>query len=306
VEREYIHADELPAIIQGDFAEYQALAGSIDHKTGLPAGLLADTTAANFPTRRGGYHCRHQLVPVGEMEGKVMLPDRKLFSRTQLNDDLIPSIQKAKWMNSDHVDPDVNNVDEVGMLLLPLPRLGLGLSAKVTRLLSKPLRIAGNAILEKWIEADVKQVVERKLLDIGLPKPRIIEVPKGFWLNPDALEKGRIAEKLCGSNLHLNFPVIDEFRNGLATSYKLKSLNTKTHLDPKKLLRILKSEIDKLVEFTGGKLGSDKITSKEIQEKSIDVIIDFDNFTIEQLNVLKGASVYAEEQSIKFKITFLR
>jgi Predicted lipoprotein of unknown function (DUF2380) len=70
VAREYIHADELPSIVHGDFAEYQELDGKIDAKTGLPTGLTKDTTAANFAVKRGGYHCRHQLVPVSEMEGK--------------------------------------------------------------------------------------------------------------------------------------------------------------------------------------------------------------------------------------------
>jgi hypothetical protein len=40
--------------------------------------------------------------------------------------------------------------------------------------------------------------------------------------------RGRLIEKELGANLHPNFPVIDKFRNGVATSIKSIDLNAAT------------------------------------------------------------------------------
>lgn len=66
VKKRYIHAAELPDIIKGDFPEFKNLGGKISDKTGLPLGMIAETTAENFHVYRGGHNCNHQLLPVSE------------------------------------------------------------------------------------------------------------------------------------------------------------------------------------------------------------------------------------------------
>lgn len=62
VEKKWIHISEFPALLKGEFPEFYKYDGKL--YKGLPAGMIADTTPANFPINRGGYNCQHQLRPV--------------------------------------------------------------------------------------------------------------------------------------------------------------------------------------------------------------------------------------------------
>lgn len=64
VEKKWIHISEFPAILRGDFDEFRKYDGKL--YKGLPAGMIPDTTPANFPINRGGYNCGHQLRPVNQ------------------------------------------------------------------------------------------------------------------------------------------------------------------------------------------------------------------------------------------------
>lgn len=66
VKKRYIHIAELPDIIKGDFKEFKDLGGKIGKTTGLPLGMVPDTTPENFHVYRGGYNCNHQFIPVPE------------------------------------------------------------------------------------------------------------------------------------------------------------------------------------------------------------------------------------------------
>jgi len=62
VAKKYVHISELPAIVRGDFQEFDK-ADNMNPKTGLPKGMVDGTTATNFFVYRGGYNCGHQLIP---------------------------------------------------------------------------------------------------------------------------------------------------------------------------------------------------------------------------------------------------
>lgn len=64
--KEWIHESEFPKVIAGDFPEFEKAGGKIYKKTGLPEGMIPDTTPSNFQINRGGYGCFHQLRPVRE------------------------------------------------------------------------------------------------------------------------------------------------------------------------------------------------------------------------------------------------
>lgn len=67
IAKKYVHKSELPAIIKGDFKEFEEEEGVINPKTDLPEGMVPGTNVANFKVYRGGYNCNHQLVPVDEI-----------------------------------------------------------------------------------------------------------------------------------------------------------------------------------------------------------------------------------------------
>jgi hypothetical protein len=62
VAKKYVHISELPAIVRGDFQEFDKT-DNMNQKTGLPKGMVDGTTATNFFVYRGGYNCGHQLIP---------------------------------------------------------------------------------------------------------------------------------------------------------------------------------------------------------------------------------------------------
>jgi len=63
-QKSYFHVSEIPALLRGDFPEYQAMKCKEYDKTGLPQGMIAGTNAANFLTNAGGYNCGHRPIPI--------------------------------------------------------------------------------------------------------------------------------------------------------------------------------------------------------------------------------------------------
>lgn len=57
VDKEWIHESELKGIVNG----------RVDGKQVSVAGQIPSTTASNFIVYRGGYNCRHRLIPVPEV-----------------------------------------------------------------------------------------------------------------------------------------------------------------------------------------------------------------------------------------------
>lgn len=64
-QKRFIHISEFPALLDGDFPEFKEFDGKL--YKGLPAGMYLDTTVSNFPIKRGGYNCGHQLRPITDM-----------------------------------------------------------------------------------------------------------------------------------------------------------------------------------------------------------------------------------------------
>ncbi len=65
VQKKYIHVSEFETILHGDFGNLGKI--PVNRKTGLPNGLMEGTNPENFPRRRGGWNCGHQLVAVDEV-----------------------------------------------------------------------------------------------------------------------------------------------------------------------------------------------------------------------------------------------
>jgi hypothetical protein len=65
VDKKYIHISEFPALLQGDFGELGKV--RLNKKTDLPEGMMEGTNPENFPRRRGGWNCGHQLIPIATL-----------------------------------------------------------------------------------------------------------------------------------------------------------------------------------------------------------------------------------------------
>jgi hypothetical protein len=70
-----------------------------------------------------------------------------------------------------------------------------------------------------------------------------------------------------------NYPVIDRFWNGIATSWKSIDLRAATYQNPARLMSRLNSYLDKLDGFEGAEWGGEEILPEQIKGKSLSVVI---------------------------------
>lgn len=115
--------------------------------------------------------------------------------------------------------------------------------------------------------------------------------------------RGHAIEKIRGQNLPQNFKTIDRFdwQTGTDTSIKSRNLNAKTYLDPAKLERIMKRDIDALAKFKGAKLAGHNIEMHDIKSRILDIAIPHQGNTIQQ-GVFEKMVEYAQSQGVKLNI----
>lgn len=86
---------------------------------------------------------------------------------------------------------------------------------------------------------------------------------ESVWTLP-WLERGLIIEEQLGKNLKGNFPVIDKFLKGIATSIKSINLNAKSYQNEKVLFSTLKRYINQVAKFKGQRWNGVTITEEDI------------------------------------------
>ena len=72
------------------------------------------------------------------------------------------------------------------------------------------------------------------------------------WTLP-ALQRGQVIHRMLGANLPQNFPVIDRFVNGVATSIKTLELNAATYQNITTLTSKVQGYINTLANFQGAR-----------------------------------------------------
>lgn len=88
--------------------------------------------------------------------------------------------------------------------------------------------------------------------DIYLSITATAEAPAAaspWLLNPFA--RGRVIEQQLGANLPSNFPTIDRFANGIATSIKSLDLSAKSYQSASAVTRLVNGYVDKVAMYTG-------------------------------------------------------
>ncbi len=127
-----------------------------------------------------------------------------------------------------------------------------------------------------------------------------------IWKLPGWVERGFVYEKLMGGNLVKNFPVIDKFIKGVATSIKTLDLKAATYTkDIKAVYNTLKGYIDKLDDFKGANHGGTKILEEDIKEKILNVGIP-KGATKSQVEQIQQAIKYGKDKGIKVEINVVK
>ncbi len=123
----------------------------------------------------------------------------------------------------------------------------------------------------------------------------------------DKFDRGREIEKMLGGNMKSpNYPVIDAFKNGVATSIKSLDLGAASYQTMSNLRSTLKQYVNKLAKFDGAEWGGDVVYGFQIKERVLSLGIDLTKATDEQWKILDEIVEWAKkEKNIRVKITHI-
>jgi RHS repeat-associated protein len=92
------------------------------------------------------------------------------------------------------------------------------------------------------------------------------------WALPNFV-RGEVIQRALGQNLPNNFPVIDRFVDGLATSIKSIDLNATTYQNVANLSRIVTGYVNDVARFAGQAWGNVVIRGSEITGRALDLAV---------------------------------
>jgi len=111
------------------------------------------------------------------------------------------------------------------------------------------------------------------------------------WALP-ALQRGQAIHRMLGANLPPNFPGIDRFINGVATSIKTLDLNAATYQNIGALTSKVQGYINALANFQHAQLGQHVIKANQISSRVLELVIP-PGATQAQLAALQQLQQYA-------------
>ncbi|MFO0907108.1 MAG: hypothetical protein U0794_01865 [Isosphaeraceae bacterium] len=134
------------------------------------------------------------------------------------------------------------------------------------------------------------------------PRPKPPPPPgRGVW-SLDPKVRGTIIEQRLGQNLPQNFPTIDRFENGIATSIKSVDLAAKSYLKPGNLMRLVRGYINKVADFQGRNWAGVNIKPGDIAGRGLDLAIPPGTATPEQLQVLQALIQFGRDRGVNVRI----
>ncbi len=117
-----------------------------------------------------------------------------------------------------------------------------------------------------------------------------------------ALERGEVIEEKLGGNLPKNFPVLDLFENGEATSIKSIDVSAKSYQKKSPFSRKLKGYVKELAQFTGAKSNGIEIKASDIQQRELKIVLQQNKLNANQQEVLREIKAYGQTQSVRVQI----
>ena len=95
----------------------------------------------------------------------------------------------------------------------------------------------------------------------------------GVWAEKNIFLRGRIIERIFGANLPGNFPVIDRFAKGIATSIKSLDLRAVSYQDAAKLMGKLNNYVDSVARFKGNSWAGVVIDASQVKIRELLVVV---------------------------------
>ncbi len=123
---------------------------------------------------------------------------------------------------------------------------------------------------------------------------------RGVWELPP-LQRGRVIEEQLGQNLPANFPVIDRFENGVATSIKSMDLEARAYAEMSKIFFKGSRYIDCVAAFQGRRFAGVNIRLNDILAKGLDLAIP-PGATPSQMKTLRNLVLYGVQKGVSVRI----
>jgi filamentous hemagglutinin len=101
--------------------------------------------------------------------------------------------------------------------------------------------------------------------------------------------------------LHDSFPVIDKFKDGIATSIKSLDLQAASYQKPGVLFKKVQGYIDDVAEFEQGAWGDFAVRAHEVRGRALDLGIP-PGATPEQRLILAELRAYGETRGVRINI----
>jgi hypothetical protein len=118
-------------------------------------------------------------------------------------------------------------------------------------------------------------------------------------------KRGLYFDKLLrDESLPPNFPIIDNFTNGIATSIKSIDLNAATYQDGSRLINRLNKYIDDVADFDGRQYANKTVLSEQIMGRELSLAIPKDSITKLQRAAIDAveARAAALDRPVRLKI----
>lgn len=125
---------------------------------------------------------------------------------------------------------------------------------------------------------------------------------KGSIWQQGSVPRGRDYEILNAANIAGNFPVIDDFRNGVATSYKTIDLGGTSRQSSKQVADAINKYVDSLNGFVGRSWGGYTVSPGRIRSRVLDVGIPQGIANSEQIQGLRQVVAYARSKGVSVLI----
>jgi LysM repeat protein len=125
----------------------------------------------------------------------------------------------------------------------------------------------------------------------------------GVW-RFDPFRRGQQIEQAFGHNLPNNFPTIDRFNNGLATSIKSLDLDAASYQGTSTLNRMLTGYVDKVAGFQGRTWAGVRIRSQDVTGRALDLVIPHSGSAAQQAIISQSVKYGASRGVTVNVITF--
>jgi hypothetical protein len=99
------------------------------------------------------------------------------------------------------------------------------------------------------------------------------------------------------------FPVIDQWADGVATSYKSIDLTAATYQDAGRLTYRVSNYVGKLADFNGASFNGTTVQTEKIATRVLNLVIPKGSMTAVQKSALDSVAVQAKELGVTLKIT---